>query len=109
MSETLNVTVVEYRYRNLRRGSAIGTVLADIMNPLPPRVLWTLEDRDRVDYAGRPLCYRTKSGKLPKRLAEAGVESGDQLTIRGSVTPWGNGLGGDISNVTVLDAMGGES
>ena len=99
--ETLQVKARLFTYANYRTGHGLGSVLADIIDPLPPRHLWTFEDQHRNDYAGRPQFYRTRSGKKPAALAH--IADGDVFTMSALIDRWADGLGGLMASARVVE------
>ncbi len=81
------------RYRGRGRVT-LGNLIADNIDPLPPYESWALT-------LPGPRWYRTKSGRPPKALN--GTPEGSIVTVRATVTDWGNGRGGYWSNVKLLN------
>ena len=94
------------RIRRLRRGNNVIAMLLDIGDPLPPWETWTLVVPDETsrhrNEAGPVRFYKTKSGQRPKALAD--VPEGASVTVRCTVTDWGNGLGGYLSHVKLVSS-----
>lgn len=89
------------RSRRGRNGTTLGHMIADMISPLPVLSIWTLLVPNGVDDAVRVDWYvQLKSKRVPKALA--GVESGERVTVRASILPFGNGFGGYMSGVVLL-------
>lgn len=86
-----------HRLQAIRRGGrdVLARLIRDLVDPLPVHELWVIEDVERKDYAGRPVFYRSRSGRVPKALA--GIPEGRPFEVTMTVDPWENGLGGYVS------------
>lgn len=94
------------RWRNLRRGNALVTVMRDIMSPLPDHELWYLHVADDTspvkDDDGNPYrFYKARSGRLPKGIPRE-MEN-QEITIKAKVIPWDNGMGGYLERARLAD------
>lgn len=103
-------TLTCHRLARHRRGGSssrfLGHLIADLIQPLPPRELWVVSVLDPTapfkNDDGQPYrIYRTKSGKLPG-LLDPTLE-GTEVTLLAHVEPWSNGLGGYISRVKLVE------
>jgi hypothetical protein len=108
MMNTITGTLTCHRYaQGHHRRSLLASLLADLTNPLPPREIWTIDVDDPTQPARPPdgkrtIMYRTKSGRLPAALSRD--MDGTTVTIKATVTPRSNGLGGYISRIALIPA-----
>lgn len=105
-TETISGTLTCHRWARLRGNgrTTFGSLLADYIAPLPPMEIWTIQSSTEKDYAGRPRFFKMRSNKLPPCLTRE--QEGQVVTVRASVTRFDNGLGGYISRIKPLVAVG---
>lgn len=92
-------TLTCHKYaRPHHHANLFASLLLDAVRPLPPHTIWTIRVDDDTSPVGDGYrLYRTRSGRLPKSIDPA--MEGQTVTVRATLTPWSNGLGGYIANV----------
>lgn len=89
-------------FRRARRGGVdLGSLLMDAISPLPPLETWYIVVPDPFARKGE-MIYRLRSGRRPKAI-DPSLE-GQEVTMRASIEPWHNGLGGYMLAVKVMDS-----
>ena len=102
MRETIVGTLVCHRYtRHHRRGSILGRMLLDQLQPLPHAEIWCIDSATEKRASGSSVFFKMRSGKLPSCLDRKW--EGHRVVVRANVVRWKNGLGGYISHVVLDD------
>lgn len=100
MKTIFGILICRKSTRSHRSKNIFTSLMLDIVAPMPSNEIWFIRGESEKPKFGNLFLYQLRSRGLPKCLTRD-MEN-KRVTLKAKVIPWGNGIGADISQCSLI-------